>query len=336
MPGVLAVQIPVLAVQKDFPMRADRLLSILLLLQVHRHLTARELAQRLEVSVRTIYRDMDSLSAAGIPVLAERGINGGWLLLDNYQTNLTGLTDSEIKALFFKSPRLLADLGLDKASEAAFIKLLAALPAVYQHNAEFVRQRLYVDSAGWGRTQENVPFLPQLQEALWQDCKIRFSYQRSEGETVERTADPLGLVAKGNVWYLVAAIDGEIRTYRVSRIVSAALLPEKCVRPPDFDLSAHWTQSTAEFVANLPRYPAVLRADPAFLPRMYPWRYARIERTAPPDSDGWIQVDVTFEVEDDACGYVLSGRTHLEVLEPPALRERVLQAAQAIVELYKH
>src|SRR5215211_1603985 len=144
-------------------MRADRLFSIVLLLQSYRQLTARNLAHRLEVSERTIHRDMEALSGAGIPVVAERGTGGGWSLLGEYRTNLTGLNEAEIQSLFVTKPaRLLADLNLEKASEGALLKLLAALPSVYRRGAEYARQRIYIDVGGWNRSEETVPLLHLL------------------------------------------------------------------------------------------------------------------------------------------------------------------------------
>src|ERR687894_241918 len=159
-------------------MRADRLFSIVLLLQSHRQLTARSLARRLEVSERTIHRDMDALSGAGIPVVAERGTGGGWSLLGEYRTNLTGLNEDEIQSLFVSKPssRLLADLNLEKAAEGAFLKLLAALPSVYRRGAEQARQRIYVDVKGWNRAEETVPLLHVLQDAIWHERKLRIAY----------------------------------------------------------------------------------------------------------------------------------------------------------------
>src|SRR2546425_5019045 len=251
------------------PMRADRLLSILLLLQVQQRMTARELAKRLEVSERTIHRDMEALSTAGVPVTAERGTGGGWSLLESYQTNLTGLTEMEIQALFLTGPaRLLADLGLHQASEAALIKLLAALPSLSRRNAEYVRQRIYVDTAGWRNTEEAVPYLLTLQDAIWQERKLHFTYLRGDDTTVERLADPLGLVAKGSVWYLVAAGGGEVRTYRGSRVQNAKLIEEPCACPAGFELAAYWEQSAAKFKANLPRYHATIRARPDIVHRL--------------------------------------------------------------------
>src|SRR5262245_3409947 len=236
-------------------MRADRLLSILLLLQTYRRTTAHDLAERLEVSERTIHRDMEALGVAGVPVVAERGASGGWSLLGEYRTNLTGLNEAEIQALFLaRSPRLLEDLGLGKSAEAAFIKLFAAVPPATRHDADSTRQRIDIDVTGWNRSEESVPLLPLLQEAVWRERRLRFKYQRGFDCDVERVVDPLGLVAKGSVWYLVAAIDGDIRNYRVSRVYEAEMTGQTFTRPESFDLAAKWNQSAVEFKLKFPRY----------------------------------------------------------------------------------
>jgi predicted DNA-binding transcriptional regulator YafY len=299
-------------------------------------MTACDLARRLEVSERTIHRDMAALGSAGVPVLAERGAGGGWRLLEGYRTNLTGLNEIEVQALFLtKPPRLLADLGLEKASDAALLKLLAALPAMQRNGAEYVRQRIHVDVAGWRQSEEAVPLLPVLQEAIWQERKLRFTYQRGDGVAVERVADPLGLVAKGSIWYFVAPVEGEPRSYRVSRVQSAELVDEECIRPPDFDLAAFWSASTAHFYAHLPRYSATLWVEPSALPRVRSggW-YTRFEREEAPDADGWVPVVVLFDDEHSALEYALSFGPQLEVIEPLALREQVVRAAEGIVARY--
>src|SRR6266571_564263 len=318
-------------------MRADRLLSILLLLQVHHRMTTRELAKRLEVSERTLHRDMEALSTSGIPIIAERGIGGGWSLLEEYQTKLTGLTEAEIQALFLTTPaRLLADLGLHQASEAALIKLLAAIPSLSRRDAEYVRQRIHVDTAGWHHSEEAVPALPTLQEAIWQERKLLFTYQRGDDTTVERLVDPLGLVAKGSAWYLIAAVEDEIRTYRVSRVQSARVTDQPCVRPQDFDLAAYWAQSSTHFVANLPRYPVTVRIAPEVLEQVYhAGRYARVDHVEPPGADGWITLCLLFEMEEAACGYILSFGTQVEILEPQSLRENVIRLAESVAAFYR-
>lgn len=317
-------------------MRADRLLSILLLLQVHQRLTARELASRLEVSERTIYRDMEALSVAGIPVVAERGKGGGWFLLEAYQTNLTGLNLTEIQALFLPKPtHLLADLGLHQASEAGLIKLLAALPSMYRRDAEYIRQRIHVDAAGWHPKEEDLSSFPILQEAIWQERQLHLTYQRSDGTTVERFVAPLGLVAKGSVWYLVAAVEDEIRSYRVSRVRDVKVSDRCYIRPQGFNLAEYWERSSADFKANLPSYLATVRVAPDLLSRMrYAGRFARIERIDPPDADGWMKVCIQFQLEEEACEYVLGFGSQIEVVEPQELREKVIHLARSIVAFY--
>jgi len=318
-------------------MRADRLLSILLLLQVHRRVTARELAARLEVSARTIHRDMEALSMAGVPVVAERGSLGGWSLVEEYRTNLTGLNKDEALALFLMQPaRALADLGLDKASDAALIKLAAALPAAHRDDAEYARQRIHIDMSGWNSADEVVACLHVVQQAIWQSRKLRFVYERGPNcDALARTVDPLGLVAKGSAWYLVAAVEGVPRSYRVSRVTDAVLLDEVCERPKGFDLAAFWQSSTASFKANLPRYEATLRVAPAVLPRLsFAGRFARIEHTSAPAADGWSEVRLRFDVEEMAVEYALSFGPQVEVIAPPSLREKVIEMAERVLAFY--
>ena len=206
-------------------MRADRLLSIMLLLQVHKRVTSRELARRLEVSERTIHRDMDALGAAGIPIYAERGIGGGWALSEAYQTNLTGLNEAEIQALFLATPpNLLADLGLHQAADAALIKLLAALPAFSRRDAEFARQRIHVDGAGWLRAREAVPFLSAIQEALWQDRKLILAYQRAPASTLSPYLYTQIAFAMAFGWLAFGHVPGAIELTGIALIVLCGAL----------------------------------------------------------------------------------------------------------------
>ncbi len=318
-------------------MRADRLLSILLLLQAHRQMTAGELARRLEVSERTIHRDMVALGIAGIPVIAERGTGGGWRLLEEYRTNLTGMNTAEIQALFLTRPsRLMADLGMEQASDAALIKLLAALPAISRQNAEDIRQRIHIDVAGWGQRDDAVPLLPIIQQAVWQQRRLRFTYGYDGEGAGERLGDPLGLVAKGSVWYMIVAIDGQPRTYRVSRVRSAELLDDLFERPPGFDLAAHWEESSARFSERIPRFPATLRVEAGALSAVRAGgRYTRIAREDPPDADGWACVMVLFEDDHSAREFILSYGPRVEVIEPATLRAAVLSAARETVARYE-
>jgi predicted DNA-binding transcriptional regulator YafY len=317
-------------------MRADRLLSIVLMLQSYHQMTARDLARRLEVSERTILRDMDALSGAGIPVVAVRGVGGGWSLLGEYRTNLTGLSEAELQSLFVTKPtRLLADLNLDKAAEGALLKLLAALPSVHRRGVEHARQRIHVDVTGWSNADEAVPLLHTLQEAVWRGRRLRITYQRGECGAVERLLDPLGLVAKGSVWYLVAGVEGQVRSYRVSAVRGAELLDEPCVRPEGFDLATFWEQSAAQFKAHLGGYRARARVRREIVPRLrYAGRFARVESAGEADAEGWAEVVLRFDVEEMAVEYALSFGSKLEVLEPASLREKVVEAAEKLVAFY--
>ncbi len=324
-------------------MRADRLISILLLLQIHTRITARALAERLEVSERTILRDMEALSIAGIPVFAERGTGGGWSLVENYKTNLTGLNEAEIQALFLtRPPRLLADLGLDKAAEGGLLKLLAALPsAAARRNAENISQRIYVDVAGWRNADEAVPLLPTIQEAVWQERKLRITYLRGGGGGggdecgVERVVEPLGLVAKGSVWYLLALIDGGIRNYRVARVRAAEMLDEGFVRPPDFDLAVTWRQSNVEFKAKFPRYPVTVRVQPDALWRLqFGGRFANVEHIGAAEADGWLTVRMNYQVAENASENLIGLGALVEVVEPVELRAMVVELARSVVAFY--
>jgi predicted DNA-binding transcriptional regulator YafY len=317
-------------------MRADRLISILLLLQIHRRMTSRELSERLEVSERTIHRDMEALSGAGIPVIAERGAGGGWMLMQGYRTNLTGLSEAETQALFLTRPAtLLADLGLDKASEAGLIKLQASLPLPYQLQAELMRERIHIDVTGWNDAREAVPLLPALLEAVWRECKLQIAYQRGDDCAVERLIDPLGLVARGSVWYLVAAVEGQPRSYRVSRIQEAIITDQPCARPETFDLAAHWKQSSAQFRESFPHYPVTARVRADVFPRLsYLSRFMRVIQTDAPDADGWIKAVMDFQVIENACVCLLGFGAQVEILEPRELRELIIREAEAVIAFY--
>jgi serine phosphatase RsbU (regulator of sigma subunit)/biotin operon repressor len=234
-------------------MRADRLLSALLLLQAHGRLTGRELAKRLEVSERTVQRDMEALSAAGVPVVALRGTQGGWLLDEEWRTQGPGPEEEELRALLTAQPRVIGDARLPATAERALIKLMAPLPVSLREGATSVQQRLYLDRADWRGTTEDLSMLPVVQDAVWRDRKLAFRYWRAGRELVERTVDPLGLVLKGSTWYLFARTPDGFRTYRVSRIEDARMLDQPAERPANFDLAAYWKSSTEPFQDEVSR-----------------------------------------------------------------------------------
>ena len=320
-------------------MRADRLLSVLMLLQARGRMTAGELAKELEVSERTVYRDLEALHAAGVPVLAERGPGGGCMLPEKYRTNLTGLTESEVRGLFLSvAPGPLTDLGLGKAVEAAMLKLSASLPESHRHDIERLHQRIYVDTAEWFRPEEPIPHLKTLEDAVWQEKRLALTYIRSDGVRVRRYVNPYGLVAKAGVWYLVGEGLKYVTVYRVSRIREAEMMDDGFERPSEFDLSGYWDQWCAEFEASLPKYAVTVRVAPDFvttLPTLLgEGMRTLIDRADPPDDEGWITLSLTFESFEMARAHVLSLGTGVEVIEPAEMRKGVAGMARSIARLY--
>ena len=319
-------------------MRASRLLSILLLLQTRGQLTAGELAEQLEVSVRTVYRDVEALSEAGVPVYTERGPHGGIRLVDGYRTRLTGLTTDEAEALFLSGlPGPAAELGLGTVVAAARLKVLAALPPELRSRATRLGQRFHLDAPGWFRTTEETPHLQPLASAVWDDRCIRIGYDRGD-RSVERLLDPLGLVIKGGVWYLVALADGQPRTYRVSRVLSVALEETRFERPDDFDLAAFWTETTAAYEALAERQEVHLRVAPDHMGDLADAigdeAVSTAVRLEQADPDGWTHLRVVVEWPRDAHTRLLAVGAHAEVLEPAELRERIIATARDILDRY--
>ena len=218
-------------------MKSGRLLSTLMLLQAHGRLSTRELAERLEVSQRTAHRDMEALSAAGVPILALRGSQGGWELARGWRTKVPGLDEAELSALLMSQPSALGHPSLAAASERAFGKLLAAMPQKMQTQAASIRARLHIDPEGWHPSSVDLSLLPVVQDAIARDCKLTFVYSRADGETGVRTVDPYGIVNKQAVWYLVARAPAGMRTYRLSRMQNAVVLAVTFERPANFDLA---------------------------------------------------------------------------------------------------
>lgn len=309
-------------------MRAYRLLSILLLLQSRGNLTARELAERLEVSRRTIYRDMDALTAAGVPVYAERGNGGGWRLLDNGQTDLPGLDEAQLRALQLGGRRdLLDDLGLREAADLVWARLGEMV-----NQRDPADERLLVDQASWRGRRDDVSELPVIQRAVFGGRRLQFCYERHDGQ-VSRTVDPLGLVAKGSNWYLVAAVGGQPRTYRVSRVREAVVLSEPAQRPEGFRLRSWWDEQQRDFADRLPRHPvrALARGRAIDWLQAGGW-FATIERQSEPRPGGYRELDLTFNSPDSALAWAFISGADVVLLDPPDLREALARQARFIVD----
>lgn len=317
--------------------RASRLLSLLLLLQTRGRLTAQELAEELDVSVRTVYRDVESLSSAGVPVYADRGPAGGYQLLDGYRTRLTGLTSTEAGALALAGlPEQAAELGLGTVLAAARLKLDAALPPSLREGAHHVRDRFHLDAPGWFADADRPPHLQALATAVWEQRPVKITYRRYRQPDRESVVHPLGLVLKAGTWYLVAEAD-RVRTYRANRISAAEVQDTPFTRPPEFDLSDYWQQWSAEFQSTVYKGEARIRVSPKAMRGIFtagPVVAAKVRGTEP-GPDGWREVVVPIETHEIAQSDFLRYGPEIEVLEPAELRESIARAAEEMVTRYR-
>ena len=319
-------------------MRASRLLSIMMLLQARGRMTAEALAEACEVSVRTIYRDIDQLSAAEVPVYADRGPNGGFALLDGYRTRLTGLSPEEAATLHFAGlPGPAAELGLADAMATAQLKLTAALPEGARATAARVSARFHLDPAGWFHVAEDARLLPAIADAVWHEKAIAIRYRRASG-VVSRVLQPLGLVLKGGVWYLVARATEQLRTYRVSNIVEFTATEMRFERPQDFDLAQFWSTASRTFETSLFRGTATLRVSPLGMRRLGLLgpvaARAGADSAGPPDAEGWTTIVIPTESVGQAAADILRLGREAEVVQPDELRRHIADLAQALCSLY--
>jgi predicted DNA-binding transcriptional regulator YafY len=302
--------------------RASRLVSFLLVLQTRGQLTAAELSERLEVSERTVQRDAQALAAAGVPIVSMRGPGGGYRLDRGYRTKLTGLDAAEAEALFVGPA---AELGLGRELAAARLKLLASLPSEVQERASRASELFHVDMRGWFREEDRVPNLPVIAAALWRGRRLDIRYREGPA-VVARRLDPLGLVLKAGVWYLLARRRGEERVYRVSRVVSARERSEPSARPPEFVLAAAWADRSEAFERGRPRLEVTVRVPRDQL------RYLRVARIV--EESEIPTVVAQFDGLEHAFHALLAYGPHAEVLAPPELRHRIAQAAVETAALY--
>lgn len=320
-------------------MRASRLLSILILLQMRGRMNAEALAEEFEVSVRTIYRDIDQLSAAGVPVYAERGRTGGFALLDGYRTKLTGFTPAEADALLLAGVGgVAADLGIGAELAAAQLKLLASLPPDAGASAQRVAARFHLDPVRWYANADDTGFLPSLAAAVWGEKRVRVKYE-SWKDVVERELDPLGLVLKGGVWYLVANVKGEPRSYRVSNISELAVTEAGFARPARFNLERYWKRWTKEFEARLYSGRATVelsREGLRVLREVSPMAAQAVDaKHRAAKREGWVRAEIPVEGPDYSARQLLSLGEEVRVIGPPALRTAVAGAARKVAGMYK-
>ncbi|MGH3739074.1 MAG: helix-turn-helix transcriptional regulator [Micromonosporaceae bacterium] len=320
-------------------MRASRLVSLLLLLQSRGRMTARQLAGELEVSVRTVYRDTESLVAAGVPLYGDQT---GYQLVDGYRTRLTGLTGEEAESLFLAGlPGPAAELGLGATVAATQLKLLAALPAELRHRAERISARFHLDAPSWYQDGDQVPHLTAAADAVWRQRVIRVRYRRWKApQEVTRTLRPYGLVLKAGRWYLVARHRSRVATYRVSQLLALQTREETFTRPEGFDLAAHWRAYLAEWDARRYTGTATIRLSPRGIDRFpdcFPPVVAQAAaRTAVPDErDGWTRVEIPIESVGHATGDLLRLGADVEVLSPQPLRTGIATAVRELAEAYR-
>jgi predicted DNA-binding transcriptional regulator YafY len=314
-------------------MRADRLLVLVMHLQTRGKTTTQTLAKELGVSRRTILRDIEALSVAGIPVYTDGGHGGGVALDENYRVTLTGLKEWEIRSLFISNNnQILKDVGLGAAAESSLLKLSAALPTAHQPSVDFIRQRIHIDPLWWWHDSEQLPFWDDLQKAVYENICIRAVYENYDGSIGERLLEPYSLVAKSSFWYLIAKREGEFRTYRVSRFHEITLLDEHFQRDGNFNLASYWQTHLQEFTEALTEYAFTLRIHESRLNFVKWLTPGRFQITEPADDTGWLTVKIHMESMELAKMLVFGLGKDVKVIEPPELHEAVLQAAREIIE----
>jgi predicted DNA-binding transcriptional regulator YafY len=355
-------------------MRADRLLSILLLLQTRGRMTAAQLARQHEVSERTIYRDVVALSAAGIPIFTEHGPGGGISLIDEYHTDLTGLTSAEASALSMLAiPAPLTRLGVAPDLRTALLKLSAALPARAREQEVLARQRILLDASGWFQAEDETPHLAIIQKATWQDRLLQVTCRSDFGALVQHVIAPYGLAAKADVWHLVAGLapiepapaglaptetspvepgsttqgmkspqassrDLVVRVWRVSQVVEAQILPDRFARPIDFDLRTFWESWCRQVEDLQPRYEVKARITSSLGIYLHTTRNRQPDEIILPaavaENQEWTEVSLDFDSFESARTRILGLGGAIEVLEPLALRMSVMDYAARIMGVY--
>lgn len=319
-------------------MRASRLLSIQMLLETRGRMSASTLAEAVGVSVRTLHRDIDELTSAGVPVYAERGRSGGFQLLPGWKTTLTGLTPAEAEAVFLTGlAGPASELGLGAKVESAQLKLLAALPAPFRSKARRISSRFHLDPVEWYREADPVPFLVTVATAVWEEKQLSIAYE-SWQQTAQRTVHPLGLVLKAGIWYLVAGREQKVRTWRVSSILEATPLDKPVARPKGFDLAAYWRESVRRFEVELHTGEAWIAATPRGLAELRRINAALARAVAgagpPAKPGGRVELRIPIESIEHAAGQLLRLSPEVEALAPAPLRLAIRARIGTASQLY--
>jgi len=313
-------------------MRSSRLLEMVLLLQAKNPRPARELATALEVSERTVFRDVDALSAAGVPIYATRGVRGGICLVEGYRRAISELDEDEIRALYVDGNDPLADLGFGAPLKRAREKLAAGLSERQRHVAEKARARIRIDQRRWGQDEVPTAILSVVRRGVWDDRRLEIAYRDRTGKRTSRRIDPLGLVSKSGIWYVIARSGAEYRSFRADRIVSAELLGERFERPANFDLDAYWSQSTQQYAATIAYFPVTVRVANASLDEITAyWRTASVE----PDGDDFSLVRFDFPSRSAAVHQLIAWCDLATVVEPPDVVDDVLGLARTAIARYQ-
>lgn len=318
-------------------MRADRLLSLLMMLQLRGRTTAGDLSTQLGVSVRTVYRDIETLIQSGVPISSDRGRTGGVRLAHGYQTRLTGLSADEAQALPFASVAVAAAaLGFAETAEAARLKVLAALPRTTREQAYHASERFYLDPADWYRRSTTPPHLRLVAAAVWAGHVVQMDYESWSGRR-RRFVEPLGLVLKAGTWYMVGRQETRMSIYRVESIRRVHILPRKYIQPQNFDLATVWQEEVSRFESSLRRLRATIRVAQSAMSRVDRLGADAAEaiHLAQPDQDGWRHATIWIESIGHAAGMLLGLGSEIEVLAPKGLRLELAKRATQVCTLYR-
>ncbi|MFN2237645.1 MAG: helix-turn-helix transcriptional regulator [Anaerolineales bacterium] len=324
-------------------MRADRLISMLMILQTRGKVTASDLAAELEVSERTVYRDVTALSISGVPVYAERGPGGGICLVEQYRSNLTGLTREEVRALYMIGiPQPLAQLGFGPDLRGAMLKLAASLPSSLKSDEALARQRVYLDPEPWDRYRKPVtmPFLQTIQQAVWQGRVLHIRYELFAGpqiDSLDVVLVPYGLVAKGGEWYLVAQQEDHIAVLPVDRVIAAQIQDKSFQMPPDFNLESFWKQWCQGQSGYQRAFAVRMRIHPDLITKLPSQiRQAMRATGAEDDEQGRVTFEIRFGSFEEARTRLLRLGNAVEVVEPVALRYSLRDYAEQIIAVYSN